>query len=128
MITLRILHVEDEFRKAAAVRRVLESVARRRGYALEVVSLTATALLPTVERQTFDAVITDWNLRPGCGSTVVAWAAERRLPVVVISGGERPWTWTDTTRKRWAGVDWCAGLEWLLSRATVVYEQPEVCG
>ncbi|MEC7520139.1 MAG: response regulator [Myxococcota bacterium] len=128
MITLRILHVEDEFLKASAVRKALHRAASGRGYAVEVETLTRLALLPSVEHRAFDAVITDWNLRPGCGSTVVAWAAERRLPVVVISGGERPWTWTDTTRKRWAGVDWCAGLEWLLSRATVVYEQPEVCG
>lgn len=127
MITLRILHVEDDHHKAGHVQRIIALEATRLGLTLTFDHRCDPPFLPDREEQ-YDGVVTDWNLGSCCGSEVVAWAQRRRLHVVVISGADAPGDWSDTAIRRWAGTDWRGGARWLLHRAGAAHLQQEHCG
>lgn len=125
MTPLRILIVDDERWKAAAIRRLLEADARRAGLVVRVTQLEAAEDLPADDDASIDAVISDWQMPGAGGASVVAWAAARELPVVVISGSDRPSTWRDSRVARWA-ESWEAGVRWILRRAATGRVQLEV--
>ena len=126
--SLRVLHVEDEAHKARAVARIARMAATLLDAEVEIVHVASVAAALTIPGGSiaFDAVISDWQipLRDGegpsnvGGSAVVAWALLRDLPVLVVSGSDRPSSFVESARCRWAEAhDWLACVRWLLGLA-----------
>lgn len=109
---IRVLHVEDDDLKARMIERLLPVLARRRGLEVDLVRAHSLAEARGVfAGGALHAVVTDWHFpffhggEPDDerGRHVVRWAGYHELPVIVVSGSERPPDWRDTERAIWAG-------------------------
>lgn len=97
MKVLKVLHVEDQDVKARSVGRWLTSVARSRGFAVEVVRAKTLAEANALDFSDFGLVVSDWcfplnaETAPydGAGASVIETAARAGVVSLVISGGMR---------------------------------------
>jgi DNA-binding response OmpR family regulator len=78
----KILCVDDEPAAVAMKQKILE----RAGHSVRS-CLTAKDAIALLDREPFDAVVTDWNLGDASGRQIVLAAKGRtQVPVVVVSG------------------------------------------
>lgn len=78
----KILCVDDDPDMVALKKRILENA----GFTVTA-CISAEQAVGELERETFDAVVTDWRLGDGVGRSVVQTAkAHSSVPVIVVSG------------------------------------------
>lgn len=95
---MKVLHVEDDNTKAASVRRILERIASRDGWALEVDRAATLADVPS-DVTGYDLAVVDWcfpcngdaeRVTNGLGASVSERTCKAGVPTVIVSGGLRP--------------------------------------
>lgn len=125
---IRVLHVEDDDLKARMIERLLPVLARRRGLEVDLVRAHSLAEARGVfAGGALHAVVTDWHFpffhggEPDDerGRHVVRWAGYHELPVIVVSGSERPPTGATPSGLSGPAISWrTSGASWALSRKT----------
>src|SRR5207245_2635491 len=85
----RILVVEDE----DSFRTLIERILKRAGFDLET-AVDGEQAAERLAQQTFDLVVSDWNMPKMDGGQLVRWmrksSAHRRLPVLMLTVRSRP--------------------------------------